>query len=137
MKKIFTILSVMLLLSINCMAQSEEEEAQLFGLTRSTGNDISVNFGKIGTQVVEKVVVIDNKENATMKITGFILPTGVAAMSLQKSIEDFGKGKVKIIIDPAYAGNVKDEQITVNVSFFDRNGNQKKNSQLTYKIQAD
>jgi hypothetical protein len=139
MKKIFTILSVMLLLSVNCMAQSEEEEANLFGLTRSTtgSSALSVDFGKIEKAVVERTVTIENKENATMKITGFAVPAGVSAMSLQKSIEEFGKGRVKIIVDPNYSGAVNGEEIVINVSYFDRKGNQSKNAQLTYKIKSE
>ena len=138
MKKIFTILGVMLLLSMNCMAQSEEEEANLFGLTRSTGdNALSVDFGKLESKVVERIVIIENKENATMKITGFAVPAGVSAMSLQKGIEEFGKGKVKIVIDPNYSGAVNGEEIVINVSYFDRRGNQSKNAQLTYKIRSN
>jgi len=139
MKKIFAILGVLLLMSMNCMAQSEEEEANLFGLTRSASSDnaLSVDFGKLESKIVERIVTIENKENATMKITGFAVPAGVSAMSLQKGIEEFGKGKVKIIIDPNYSGAVNGEEIVINVSYFDRRGNQSKNAQLTYKIRSN
>jgi len=139
MKRFLTIFGVMLLLSVNCMAQSEEEEANLFGLTRSTSpsNALSIDFGKMEDKIVERIVTIENKENSTMKITGFAVPAGVSAMSLQKSIEEFGKGKVKITIDPNYSGAVSGEEIVINVSYFDRRGNQSKNAQLTYKIKSN
>lgn len=137
MKKILGILSVMLLISINCMAQAEEDDAQLFGLTRSLTQAAPIDFGKLDKMVIERTLIIENKERSTMKITGFILPTGVSAMSMQKSIEEFGKGKVKLMLDPVVAENVVGEQIIINVSYFDRSGNQINNAQLAYKIAAE
>jgi len=142
MKKILTLVCAIVLMSFNCMAQSEEEEAQLFGYTRkvslTSANVLGViDFGKLDKNIVERTLTIDNDKNHTMKITGFILPTGVSAMSLQKNIEEFGKGKVKIAIDPNYVDAVNGENLIINVSYFDRSGNQVNTAQLVYKISVD
>ena len=138
MKKIFAILGVMLMFSINCMAQGEEEEANMFGLTRGGITKAkTIDFGKLSSTAKEETLFIKNSENLTMRITGFVLPTGVGAMALQESIEDFSSGKVKITVDPTFAKNVNGKDVIINVSYFDRQGTQQKNAQLTYKIKAE
>lgn len=134
MKKLFGILTLMLALSITCAAQIEEEEAQLFGYTRSMSESKMLNIGKIGKDVITREIIIDNARPNSMKIIGFILPTGISAMSMQKCIEDFSKGKVRISIDPEIAENIKDELIIINVVYLDRKGKEVELAQLPYKI---
>ncbi len=137
MKKFFGILAVMLTLSLTCAAQVEEEDAQLFGFTRSMSESKMLNIGKIGKDVITKEIIIDNARPNSMKIIGFILPTGISAMSMQKSIEDFGKGRVKITIDPEVADSVSDEVIIINVVYLDRKGKEVELAQLPYKLVAE
>ena len=137
MKKFFGILAVMLTLSLTCAAQVEEEDAQLFGFTRSMSESKMLNIGKIGKDVITKEIIIDKARPNSMKIIGFILPTGISAMSMQKSIEDFGKGRVKITIDPEVADSVSDEVIIINVVYLDRKGKEVELAQLPYKLVAE
>ncbi|MBR4326433.1 MAG: hypothetical protein IKP73_12995 [Bacteroidales bacterium] len=137
MKKLFGLLALMLMLSATCAAQIEEEEAQLFGYTRSMSESKMLNIGKIGKDVITKEITIENSKPNSMKIIGFIVPTGISAMSMQKSIEDFGKGRVKITIDPSVAENISDEVIIINVVYLDRKGKEVELAQLPYKLVAD
>ncbi|MBQ4408967.1 MAG: hypothetical protein II852_18365 [Bacteroidales bacterium] len=137
MKKVFGLLALMLALSITCAAQIEEEEAQLFGYTRSMSESKMLNIGKIGKDVITKEIVIENAKPNSMKIIGFILPTGISAMSMQKNIEDFGRGRVKITIDPSIADSISDEVIIINVVYLDRKGKEVELAQLPYKLVAE
>jgi hypothetical protein len=137
MKKVFGLLALMFALSLTCAAQIEEEETQLFGYTRSMSESKVFNVGKIGKDVITKEIVIENAKPNSMKIIGFILPTGISAMSMQKNIEDFGRGRVKITIDPAIAESVNDEIIIINVVYLDRKGKEVELAQLPYKLTAE
>jgi hypothetical protein len=58
-------------------------------------------------------------------------------MSMQKNIEDFGRGRVKITIDPAIADSISDEVIIINVVYLDRKGKEVELAQLPYKLVAE
>ena len=137
MKKVFGLLIVLFAFSLTCAAQIEEEEAQLFGYTRSMSESKMLNIGKIGKDVITKEIVIENAKPNSMKIIGFILPTGISAMSMQKNIEDQQSGRVKITIDPSVADSIKDEVIIINVVYLDRKGKEVELAQLPYKLVTD
>jgi hypothetical protein len=137
MKKFIGILTLLLVLSVTCSAQIEEEEAQLFGYTRSMSESKMLNIGKLGKDVITKEILIKNSKPFSMKIIGFILPTGISAMSMQKNIEDSQSGRVKITIDPSVAGSVNDEVIIINVVYLDRKGKEVELAQLPYKLVED
>ena len=137
MKKFFGILTLLLALSLTCSAQIEEEEAQLFGYTRSMSESKMLNIGKIGKDVITKEILIKNTKPFNMKIIGFILPTGISAMSMQKNIEDSQSGRVKITIDPAVAESINEEVIIINVVYLDRKGKEVELAQLPYKLVTD
>jgi hypothetical protein len=137
MKKLFGILTLLLVFSLSSNAQIEEEEAQLFGYTRSMSESKMLNVGKIGKDVITKEILIKNSKPFSMKIIGFILPTGISAMSMQKNIEDQQSGRVKITIDPSVADSIKDEVIIINVVYLDRKGKEVELAQLPYKLVTD
>ncbi|MCR5454031.1 MAG: hypothetical protein K6F33_03475 [Bacteroidales bacterium] len=137
MKKFIGILTLLLVLSVTCSAQVEEEEAQLFGYTRSMSESKMLNIGKLGKDVITKEILIKNTKPFSMKIIGFILPTGISAMSMQKHIEDSQSGKVKLTIDPTVAESVNDEVIIINVVYLDRKGKEIELAQLPYKLVTD
>ncbi|MCQ2252626.1 MAG: hypothetical protein MJZ61_04160 [Bacteroidales bacterium] len=137
MKKLFSVFALMLALTATCAAQVEEEEAQLFGYTRSVSESKVFNVGKLDKDVITKEIILDNNQPNSMKIVGFLLPTGVSAMSMQKTIEDFGKGRVKVTIDPAVAETVQDEIIVINVVYIDRKGKEVESGQIAYKLKVD
>jgi hypothetical protein len=137
MKKFIGILTLLLVLSVTCSAQIEEEEAQLFGYTRSMSESKMLNIGKIGKDVITKEILIKNTKPFNMKIIGFILPTGISAMSMQKNIEDSQSGRVKITIDPAVAESINEEVIIINVVYLDRKGKEVELAQLPYKLVTD
>ncbi len=128
---------MMLALTITCSAQVEEEESQLFGYTRGISESKVLTVGKIGKDVITSIITIENNKPHTMKIIGFVVPTGVSAMSMQKSIEDFGKGKVKITIDPEIAETIQDEMIIVNYVYIDRRGKEVELGQCAYKLKEE
>lgn len=126
----------MLVLSATCSAQIEEEEAQLFGYTRSMSESKILNVGTLGKEVITKEILIKNNKPFSMKIIGFILPTGISAMSMQKHIEDGQNGRVMITIDPAVADSVNEEVIIINVVYLDRKGKEIEMAQHPYKLLA-
>ncbi len=135
MKKILSILAIMIAFSCTCLAQNEEEELQ-FGYTRSLADSKILSIVYIGSEVVKHEIVIPNDTPKTMKIVGFVLPAGIGAMSMQNSIEEFSKGKVQITIDPSIAQKINDEVIIVNVVYIDRKGKEEM-VQQPFKIKAE
>ncbi|MCQ2250720.1 MAG: hypothetical protein MJZ66_06385 [Bacteroidales bacterium] len=135
MRRILSILAIMIAFSCTCFAQNEEEELQ-FGYTRGLADSKILSVGYIGTDVVKKEIVIPNDTPKTMKIVGFVLPAGIGAMSMQNTIEEFSKGKVQITIDPSIAQKINDEVIIVNLLYTDRKGKEEM-VQQPFKIKAE
>lgn len=135
MKKIISILAIMLVVVCTCSAQNEEEELQ-FGFSRSIAESKLLNVGVVGNDVIKKIVEIPNDTPNTMKIVGFVLPAGIGAMSMQNSVEEFSKGRVQIIIDPSVAGKINGEVFLINVVYVDRKGKEDM-QQLPFKIKAE
>ncbi len=135
MKKFFSVLALMIAVSFTCQAQSDEEESQLFGYTRSVSEMKVLNVELSGKEIITKELVIENPTTKTMKIVGYIVPAGVSAMSMQSKIGDFEKGKVLLCIDPTIVDKVEDQEIIINVIYTDRKGKEEA-GQLGYKIPA-
>lgn len=136
MKKILSIAALMLAVTFTASAQSEEEESQLFGYTRSMAECKVLNVGSVGKDVIHLEFEVNNDTPKTMKIVGFVLPNGMTAMSMQKQIEDFSKGKIQISIDPSIVEKVNDEVIMLNVLYIDRKGKEEK-VQMPYKLASE
>lgn len=93
-------------------AQSEEEEAQLFGSTRGSKFQI-VEMGKLESVPVCKEITIENKTSNTLEFSSIELPAGVNAMPKSKQIAAGEKSVVLLTVYPEIAGNVSKKTVVI------------------------
>lgn len=114
LKSILTAFLLVFFASVS-FAQSEEEEAQLFGSTRGFKSQM-VNIGKLETVPVCREVFIENKSAVAIEFSSFELPAGVSAMPKSKQVAAGEKGSVLLTVYPEIAGNVSKKTIIVRTT---------------------
>ncbi len=139
MKKLFSLLAVMLILSQFAFSQFDPEDAQLFGGTRGN-NDVYANIiaNNITTDVYTKDVAIKNTDMVDMQIVSVYLPQGVSVMLQKRVIAPNEEANMTVTINKNYLEKIEDDNsfvtyLTLNVREVKAKGIIL-NKKLTYRI---
>ncbi len=99
MKKIVLLLTLLLPLSIVVFGQIDDEDAQMFGSSRSVPAYNNYDFGTITANVVQHQFVIKNSTPSPMTIVNINAPQGVGIVLVDKIIKAKSIGKFIVTIN--------------------------------------
>lgn len=117
MKKfIFTCLALIVFAG-TAFSQAEEEEAQLFGNSRSFVK--MVKFGKLDKETVSQNIVLKNIKQEDMIILGFELPAGVSAMPDVRVVKPGESATVVVTVYPQIYSCDKNSEIKIKTGYME------------------
>ena len=99
MKKIIVLLALFLPLSIISFGQIDDEDAQLFGSSRSISAYNVFDFGNITSKVVQHKFDIKNNTPSSMNIISVDAPQGVGVILVNKVVKAKSVGKFIVTLD--------------------------------------
>jgi hypothetical protein len=110
MKKLFSLLAVLLIFSQFAFSQFDPEDAQLFGASRGA-NDVYANIiaNDITSDVYTKDVAIKNTDMVDMHIVSVFLPQGVSVMLQKNVLAPSEEAKMTITINKNYLEKIEDD----------------------------
>lgn len=99
MKKIVLLLAFLIPLGFVSFGQIDDDDAQMFGSSRSVSNYNEYDFGTITSSSVQHQFVIKNNTLASMTVVGVDAPQGIVVVLVDKVISPKSVGKFIVTIN--------------------------------------
>lgn len=99
MKKIVLLLALLIPLGFVSFGQIDDDDAQMFGSSRSVSNYNEYDFGTITSNSVQHQFVIKNNTLASMTVVGVDAPQGIVVVLVDKVISPKSVGKFIVTIN--------------------------------------